>query len=244
MRAYAFMAQIMTWTDRELERLYLFGKALATQLPRGGEDEPIPLVSDQVELTHLRTALTAEEENAALTEGDDTPGEVLPGEGKGGQDPLVDKLSALVERLNDKFGIGTTDATRSGSSSSVWRSWLTTSYGSSRCTTPETPSISSCANVFRTTSLPGTGENTKMFDLFFNKPGFQQLVVEYLGEMYEEFRRPAADGGTRLTHRASRGARSATGRRRARRRRERAIARLALMGTVPVAWDEGSQRRR
>lgn len=192
-RAYAFMAQIMTWTDRELERLYLFGKALATQLPKG-DDEPIPLVSDQVELTHLRTALTAEEENAALAEGDDTPGEVLPGEGKGGQDPLVDKLSALVERLNDKFGIGTTDADK------VW-------FEQQRLEVMNDDELRVVAmnntrdhfDLVLRDKLPHHvaarhGENTKMFDLFFNKPGFQQLVVEFLGDIYEEFRQPAAEG--------------------------------------------------
>lgn len=32
------------------------------------------------------------------------------------------------------------------------------------------------------------GENAKMFDLFFNRPEFQKIVVEYLGGVYEEFR--------------------------------------------------------
>lgn len=191
-RAYAFLAQIMTWTDRELERLYLFGKALATQLPKS-ESDPMPLVSDQVELTHLRNALTAEEENAALSEGSDEPGEVLPGAGKGGQDPLVDKLSALVDRLNDKFGVGTTDADK------VW-------FEQQRLEVLADDELRVVAlnntrdhfDLVLRDKLPHHvaarhGENTKMFDLFFNKPGFQQLVVEYLGELYEEFRQPSID---------------------------------------------------
>lgn len=190
-RAYAFLAQIMTWTDRELERLYLFGKALATQLPRT-PDEPMQLVSDQVQLTHLRTALTAEEENAALTDGSDEPGEVLPGGGKGGQESVVDKLSALVERLNDKFGVGTTDADK------VW-------FEQQRLEVLADDELRVVAlnnsrdhfDLVLRDKLPHHvaarhGENTKMFDLFFNKPGFQQAVVEYLGELYEEFRQTSA----------------------------------------------------
>ena len=189
-RVYAFMAQIMTWTDRELERLYLFTKALATLLPRP-DGEPVPLVSDQVELTHLRTALTAEEENAALTEGDASPGDVLPGEGKGGHDPVLDRLSALVERLNDKFGIGTTDADR------VWfEQQRLEAKADDELRVVALNNTRDAFDLILREKLPHHvaarhGENTKMFELFFNKPGFQQLVVEYLGELYEEFHREA-----------------------------------------------------
>ncbi|WP_449385434.1 hypothetical protein [Cellulomonas soli] len=151
-------------------------------------------MSDQVELTHLRNALTAEEENAALSEGSDEPGEVLPGAGKGGQEPVVDKLSALVERLNDKFGVGTTDADK------VW-------FEQQRLEVLADEELRVVAlnntrdhfDLVLRDKLPHHvaarhGENTKMFDLFFNKPGFQQLVVEYLGELYEEFRHPTAGG--------------------------------------------------
>ncbi|WP_298460247.1 type I restriction endonuclease subunit R [uncultured Cellulomonas sp.] len=189
-RAYAFLAQIMTWTDRELERLYLFGKALATQLPRS-ESDPMPLVSDQVQLTHLRTALTAEEENAALTEGSEEPGEVLPGGGKGGLEPVVDRLSALIERLNDKFGVGTTDADK------VW-------FEQQRLEVLADDELRVVAlnndrdhfDLVLRDKLPHHvaarhGENAKMFDLFFNRPEFQKVVVEYVGEVYEQFREDA-----------------------------------------------------
>ncbi|MDF9874884.1 type I restriction endonuclease subunit R [Cellulosimicrobium cellulans] len=186
-RAYTFLAQVMTWTDRDLERLYLFGKALLTQLPHA-ETDPMPLVSDQVELTHLRTALTAEEENAALSEGDDTPGDPLPGAGMGGQDPLVDKLSALVERLNDKFGVGTTDADK------VWfeQQRLEIEADDELRVVALHNSRDAFELVLRE-RVPHhvanrQAENGKMFDLFFNQPRFQQLVLEYLGETYDTFR--------------------------------------------------------
>ncbi len=191
-RVYAFFAQVMTWTDRDLERLYLFGKALATQLPRRA-DEPMPQVSDEVELTHLRTALVAEEENAALDAGSETPGEVLPGEGKGGPEPLVDKLSALVERLNDRFGVGTTDADK------VW-------FAQQRLDAKEDEELRVVAlnndrdgfELVLGQRLPNHvarrhAENQKMFDLFFANPRFQTMVVDFMGDLYDEFR---TDAGT------------------------------------------------
>ena len=190
-RAYAFLAQIMTWTDRELERLYLFGKALVTQLPRSPED-PMPLVSDQVQLTHLRTALTAEEENAALTEGTDEAGEVLPGGGMGGQEPVVDKLSELIERLNDKFGVGTTDADK------VWvEQQRLQVLADDELRVVALNNDRDHFEIVLRDKLPHHvaarhSENTKMFDLFFNKPGFQKMVVEYMGALYEEFRETSA----------------------------------------------------
>ncbi len=186
-RAYTFFAQVMTWTDRELERLYLFGKALVTQLPRHADD-PMPQVADEVELTHLRTALIAEEENAALDAGSEEPGQVLPGEGKGGQDPLVDKLSALIERLNDKFGVGTTDADK------VW-------FTQQRLDVMADDELRVVAlNNDRDGFELVLGqrvphhvakrhqENQKMFDLFFGNPRFQRMVVQYMGDVYDEFR--------------------------------------------------------
>jgi type I restriction enzyme, R subunit len=186
-RAYTFLAQVMTWTDRELERLYLFGKALLTQLPHA-ETDPMPLVSDQVELTHLRTALTAEEQNAALDEGDDTPSDALPGGGKGGQEPLVDKLSTLVERLNDTFGIGVTDANK------VWLE-----QQRKQVETDEELRVVALHNsrdafelVLREKAphhvAERHAENGKLFEMFFSQPRFQQLVLEYLGETYDTFR--------------------------------------------------------
>ncbi|MCB7138171.1 hypothetical protein [Cellulosimicrobium marinum] len=148
----------------------------------------MPLVSDQVELTHLRTALTAEEENAALDQGDDTPGDALPGGGKGGQDPLVDKLSALVERLNDKFGVGTTEADK------VWFEQQRLEIESDD--ELRVVALHNSRDAFELVlkeKVPHHvaarhAENGKMFEMFFNQPRFQQLVLEYLSESYDTFR--------------------------------------------------------
>lgn len=188
-RAYAFLAQVMTWTDRELERLYLFGKALLAVLPRG-EGDPVPAISDQVELTHLRVAATAEEENASLTEGSDEPGEVLPGSGVGrAADVPLDRLSALVERLNEKFGIGTTEADK------IWFEQQRLDVaGDEELRVVALNNDRDAYELVLREKLPHLvasrhGENAKMFDLFFNDPRFAKVVIEYLGESYDHHRK-------------------------------------------------------
>lgn len=187
-RAYAFLSQVMTWTDRELERLYLFGKALLTQLPRG-VDDPMPLVSDQVELTHLRVAATAEEENAALESGDDTPGEALPGGGSGRlTEAPVDKLSALVEKMNTLFGTGAGEGDRL---------WVEQQEAEVRADDElRVVALNNDRDAFDLVlgeKLPGLvasrqQENAAMFELFFNDPRFARVLAEYLGGVYDEFR--------------------------------------------------------
>ena len=111
-RAYAFLAQVMPWTEADLESLYLYGKALAPLLPAAPGD-PLPQISDSVLLTHLRTAARAEEENLSLTHGADEPGTALPGEGTGKiTEGPVERLSQLIATLNDKFGMDLNDADR------------------------------------------------------------------------------------------------------------------------------------
>jgi type I restriction enzyme R subunit len=109
-RAYGFLAQVMPWTDPELEQLYLYGRMLQTKLP-AAPGEPVPHLSEAVVLTHLRTVVTAEEVDAGLQVGDETPGQAFTGAGTGSQnDPPHERLSVLIATLNDKFGMNLTDA--------------------------------------------------------------------------------------------------------------------------------------
>ena len=65
-------------------------------------------LSDDVVLTHLRTELTGEHD-LSLTEG----GGIVAGftgEGTGGQDPQIAKLSEIIDTLNERFGTEFTEA--------------------------------------------------------------------------------------------------------------------------------------
>lgn len=187
-RAYAFVAQVMAWTDRDLERLFLYGKVLALQLPKR-EGEPLPPISNDVALTHLRTAATAEEANLALTEGTDEPGEAYPGGGAGQQhDEPVDKLSALIASVNERFGLDLTDADKlyfEQQKASVMEDEVL-----------RVVALNNDRDQYRQVLDHRAAElvaerhaaNGVLFDKFFTNPEFARVFVEYLAESYEEFR--------------------------------------------------------
>lgn len=99
--AYGYLAQIVPFGDAKLERDYVFCRALA-QFIRA-PSEPLPDVSDEVDLTHLATRLIAESQSISLP---DDEGELAgPGEifGRPGM-PDAELLSEIIIRLNERYG--------------------------------------------------------------------------------------------------------------------------------------------
>ncbi|MGH3516948.1 MAG: type I restriction endonuclease subunit R, partial [Haloechinothrix sp.] len=101
-RKYAFIAQIAGFSDRNLERLYLYGKLLLQRLPRRA-DPAVDL--GQVDLTHLRISKTGEHDVSLSPEGE----QMLPGftgDGAGARnEPPKTSLSELIADLNERFGV-------------------------------------------------------------------------------------------------------------------------------------------
>ncbi|MCU1656343.1 MAG: type restriction endonuclease subunit, partial [Pseudonocardiales bacterium] len=108
-RMYAFLSQVVPYHDPELERLYLFGRALLNRLPRR-QDPSVDI--GEVDLTHLRISKTGEHDVGLTPEAE----HVLPGfvgEGIGLQHEAVKvALSELIDAFNDRFGIGLGDSDR------------------------------------------------------------------------------------------------------------------------------------
>ncbi len=103
-RAYAFLAQIVTWTDTDLEKLYVFARSLASDLPPRPGDPSMDLGSE-VELTHLRIEHRGEFD-AAIAENDPGPLIAFTGAGSTGSgDPETERLSAIIDRLNERHGL-------------------------------------------------------------------------------------------------------------------------------------------
>ncbi len=99
-RIYSFLSQIVPFTDRTLERDYVFCRALAAFVRRDAA-EAVDLGSD-VELTHLRVeerfdgsiSLAADEGEVAT---------VFSGTGSR-HDPEPESLSTIIEAFNERFG--------------------------------------------------------------------------------------------------------------------------------------------
>ena len=107
-RTYAFLAQVVPYSDEDLEKLYLFGKVLLPRLP--AKKEPALDLGDEEELTHLRTETTGTHDlNLGAGEGD----QLLPGLDGEGRGPMTEArreaLQTIVERLNDRFGTTLSD---------------------------------------------------------------------------------------------------------------------------------------
>jgi type I restriction enzyme R subunit len=110
-RLYAFIAQVVPFSDAELERAYVYCRFLALRLPTP-EQRGIDLTGE-LELTHLRIELSGEH-NASLGEGSgQTPIPGFTGTGAGHTADSVEvRLSTIIETLNERFGLDVTDADR------------------------------------------------------------------------------------------------------------------------------------
>ncbi|MEV4522468.1 type I restriction endonuclease subunit R [Micromonospora tulbaghiae] len=106
-RMYAFLSQVVPYHDEDLERLYLYGRALLNRLPRR-QDPSVDI--GEVQLTHLRVSKTGEHDASLTPEGE----QMLPGFVGGGvgsqHDPEKVALSELIDVFNDRFGIGLGEA--------------------------------------------------------------------------------------------------------------------------------------
>src|SRR5215211_6961563 len=106
-RTYSFVSQIAAFTDPSLERDYVFCRALSLYLRHTGTVERLDLGAE-VELTHLRHQMTF---SGTLSLGGEI-GEVRTflGGGEGSQQELeMERLSNIIEVLNDRFGTDLTD---------------------------------------------------------------------------------------------------------------------------------------
>jgi type I restriction enzyme, R subunit len=187
-RAYSFLAQVMPWTDRDLESLYLYGRALLPLLP-ASPDEPLPQISESVLLTHLRTEAQGEEENLSLTSGTDEPGVALPGGGTGkAYESPTEKLSQLIEQLNQRYGMNL------GEADLVWFQQQKQAIKSDEqmrvvALNNDRDQYGVVLQKKAESMIVDRHEaNGQLFNAFFEKPGFRDALIRYLAESYDEIR--------------------------------------------------------
>jgi len=101
-RLYAFLSQVLTFTDSELERLYVFLRALRHELPRPKDRLPIE-VQEAIDMASYRVEQKTSGQ-IALQRGN-VPLEPLTGGAVfGGQPAHLEPLSEIIRELNEKFG--------------------------------------------------------------------------------------------------------------------------------------------
>lgn len=104
---YAFLAQLLTFTDADLEKLYVFAKYLRRLVNVPGPELPKD-VQEKVDLDSLAIKQTFSGD-PSLTHG---PGELEPQTKPGTTRPLsknLEPLSAIIAELNERFGTNLTD---------------------------------------------------------------------------------------------------------------------------------------
>ncbi|TDB91038.1 type I restriction endonuclease subunit R [Actinomadura sp. KC216] len=106
-RAYSLIAQIVDWGDRDLERLYQYGRILLIRLP--GQPSASIDIGD-ADLSHFRLEFTGRH-NVSLSPGGDRAVRGHAADGAGPREPEVKPLSEVIEELNERFGLdlGTSD---------------------------------------------------------------------------------------------------------------------------------------
>ena len=106
-RKYGFLAQVMQFTDAELERLFLFGKHLLNRLPR--RESPAVDIGE-LDLTHLRVSRSGEHDLRLEPEGEHSVGGMNDGDAGSGKDPRTALLSELIDDFNQRYGLGLSEA--------------------------------------------------------------------------------------------------------------------------------------
>jgi type I restriction enzyme R subunit len=186
LRLYAFLAQCVPFADSALERLYLYGRFLATRMPR--DHEPGLDISSDVVLTHLRTeAQTTADISLAAGEGTlkGFTGETVR------SDPQMAPLSEIIEILNDRFGTEFTGADR------LYFQQLVEA-------TVEDKELMQQARVndlenwkyafkrkFNSIVVDRRGANEELFEKFLADPDFAETITDWvMRQSYQQFRQP------------------------------------------------------
>jgi type I restriction enzyme R subunit len=109
-RAYAFLGQVMGFADADLESLFYYAKLLVEALPVPPEDVGgIDLGDTALQFIGHEAGLV--ESGSLTTDTGDGMTESFTGAGRGGQqDPIMVKLSELIESFNSRFSVDLSQA--------------------------------------------------------------------------------------------------------------------------------------
>lgn len=104
---YKFLCQIITFTDVELEKWYVFLTALVKKLPYSKEKLPYDVLNEsELDSYKIQYQFTA---SLSLEHGDNSGEGQKPSDALPKSEDEMDLLSNIIKRLNDTFGLDLTD---------------------------------------------------------------------------------------------------------------------------------------
>jgi type I restriction enzyme R subunit len=182
---YAFVSQIVSYVDRELERDYLYGRALLAYLP-GPAAERLDIGSE-VEMTHLKLAQTFEG-SGSLQEGSGEVVAIFSGRGKEHQ-PDKDPLSRIVEVINERYGLDLGEADQL-LFDQFEEAWAADEQLAARARTNSFENFRLVFDrTFIDTVVKRMDQNADIFKRILDDDEFQRTVLGYYAErLYERLR--------------------------------------------------------
>lgn len=185
-RLYSFLSQIMPFQDVELEKLYSYGRFLLTKLPRTDYTERLKL-DNEVALEYYRLQ--------KMAEGD----LVLQIQGQAALDPTTEagisrpkeekeKLSSIINVLNDKYGTEFTDADRLYFEQLEQALFENDDLKVRAQNNPIENFKYALEEVFIQTLIDRMKDNEEIFDKIMENPRFKADVKDWLTtRMYQRF---------------------------------------------------------
>ncbi|MFC0212117.1 type I restriction endonuclease subunit R [Paenibacillus chartarius] len=108
-RTYSFILQIGPFVDVDLHKLYVYLNYLLKKLPKHGSESVY--LADEVALEYYRNTMVFEGSISLQVQGGAELKPTTHG-GGGGKEEEKDKLSSIINRLNDRFGTDFTETDR------------------------------------------------------------------------------------------------------------------------------------
>ena len=109
-RLYAFLSQVLTFADPDLERLYVFARFLRRLLPAGREELPYE-VQQSIDMESFRIQQTSRGRIALERQAAQLDPAGSKARGSAGA-PELEPLSRIIEALNERFGLNLGDEHR------------------------------------------------------------------------------------------------------------------------------------
>jgi type I restriction enzyme R subunit len=176
-RIYSFLSQIVGFGDASLERDYTYCRALASLLRDSATAERLDL-GEEIELTHLRNERTFEGAMSLDTGGGEVTSLFTDGTGRK-NDPQLEHLSAIVDELNERFGLKLDDRDQL-LFDQFERGWIDDGdvIAQARSNTIENFRLA-FDRRFMDTVIDRMDENDAIFKRILDDPEFQQVLKDF-----------------------------------------------------------------